>query len=113
VLKAPRYGIFAPSGAIAAPRDLIKNPALAATLRRIGAEGKAAFYEGAIARDVLETAVLGGSRMTMKELEGYRVVERGALHASWEGYEVFTMPPPSGGGMMILETLSMHKKAEL
>jgi len=113
VLKTPRYGLFAPSGAIAAPKDLIKNPALAAALRRIGAEGKSAFYEGAIARDVVETASAGGSKMTLKELQDYKVIERAALHTSWEGYEVFTMPPPSAGGLMILETLAMHKKAEL
>lgn len=113
VLKTPRYGLFAPSGVLAAPKDLIKNPALAAALRRIGAEGKSAFYEGAIARDIIDTAQAGGSKMTLKELHDYRVVERGALHTSWEGYEVFTMPPPSAGGLMMLETLSMHKKAEL
>lgn len=113
VMKTPRYGLFALSGAIAAPKDVIKNPALAATLRRIGAEGKAAFYEGAIARDVVDTANAAGSKMTMQELADYRVVERAPLHTRWEGYEVFTMPPPSAGGLMILETLTMHTKAEL
>lgn len=114
VLKTPRYvGIFAPSGALAAPRATIKNPALAATLRRIAAEGKAAFYEGAIAKDILQTAASVGSKITPAELSRYRVVERAALHTAWEGYDVFTMPPPSAGGLLMLETLHMHRKADL
>ena len=114
VLKTPRYaGIFAPSGALAAPRQMLRNPALAATLRRIAAEGKAAFYEGAIARDILQTAASVGSKITPGELTRYRVIERAALHTTWEGYDVFTMPPPSGGGLLMLETLHMHRKADL
>jgi gamma-glutamyltranspeptidase/glutathione hydrolase len=114
VLKTPRYaGIFAPSGALAAPKQVLKNPALAATLRRIAAEGKAAFYEGVIAKDILATAASVGSKITPIELTRYRVVERAALHTTWEGYEVFTMPPPSAGGLLMLETLHMHRKADL
>jgi gamma-glutamyltranspeptidase/glutathione hydrolase len=113
VRKTPRFGMFAPGGKLAAPRDMIKNPALAATLRRIGAEGKSAFYEGAIAKDILETATGAGSRITAKELQSYRLIERGVLHTAWEGYDVFTMPLPSAGGLMVLETLHMHRKADL
>lgn len=111
--KAPRFGMFAPGGKLAAPRDMIKNPALAATLRRIGAEGRSAFYEGAIAKDILETATGAGSRVTAQELKDYRLIERGALHTAWEGYDIFTMPAPSAGGLLMLETLHMHKKADL
>jgi gamma-glutamyltranspeptidase/glutathione hydrolase len=114
VLKTPRYaGIFAPSGALAAPRATIKNPALAATLRRIAAEGRSAFYDGTIAKDILQTASSAGSRITPAELSRYRVVERAALHTAWEGYDVFTMPPPSAGGLLMLETLHMHTRADL
>jgi len=113
VKKTPRYGLFAPSGTLARFKDLIKNPALAATLKRIAAEGKAAFYEGAIAADVIETATAAGSRMTAKELADYRVIDREPLRTTWEGYEVVTMPPPSAGGVMMLEALHMNKKADL
>lgn len=113
VRKTPRYAMFAPGGAVLGPKEIVKNPALAATLRRIGAEGKAAFYEGAIADDILETAHDAGSRITAKELKDYKVLERAPVHAKWEGYDVFTMPPPSAGGLTVLETLHMHKKAEL
>jgi gamma-glutamyltranspeptidase/glutathione hydrolase len=113
VLKNPRYAFFAPGGALAAAKDNVKNAALAATLRRIAAEGKNAFYEGAIAEDVLATARAGGSKMTAKELREYKVIERAPLHTTWEGYEVYTMPPESAGGVTMLETLHMHSKADL
>jgi gamma-glutamyltranspeptidase / glutathione hydrolase len=113
LLKEPRYAFFAPGGALASVKETVKNPALAATLRRIAAEGKAAFYEGTIAEDVVDTARAAGGRITAKELREYKVIERAPLHATWEGYDVYTMPPESAGGLTLLETLRMHAKAEL
>ena len=113
VKKTPRFAFFAPGGNVLGPKEVVRNPALAATLRRIGAEGKAAFYRGAIADDILDTARAAGSRVIAKELEDYRVIERAPLFTTWEGHEVFTMPPPSAGGLTVLETLHMHKKSDL
>lgn len=113
VARTPRYAFFAPGGAVLGPKEVVRNPALAATLRRIGAEGKAAFYQGAIADDLLDTARGAGSRVVAEELKAYRVIERAPLRTAWEGYDVFTMPPPSAGGMTVLETLHMHGKADL
>jgi gamma-glutamyltranspeptidase/glutathione hydrolase len=113
VLRAPRYGLFRPAGALAAAGAAVKNPALAATLRRIGAEGRAAFYEGAIAADVLATARAGNSRIIQGDLDQYKVIEREPLATRWEGYDVYTMPPPSGGGLMVMEALGMHAKGDL
>jgi gamma-glutamyltranspeptidase/glutathione hydrolase len=113
VISTPRYGLFHPAGALAKAGEQVKNPALAGTLRRIGAEGKAAFYEGAIAADVIATARAGGSRMTLEELQGYKVLEREPLATTWERHRVVTMPPPSAGGVMLLQALHMHTKADL
>jgi len=113
VKKTPRFSFFAPLGQIAHAKDIIKNPSLAATLKRIAAEGKSAFYEGTIAADIIETATSAGSRITSKELQDYSVIEREPLRTTWEGYDVVTMPPPSAGGVMMLETLHMNKKADL
>jgi len=113
LLAAPRYGIFARAGAPLGAGETVKNPALAATLRKIGAEGKKAFYEGTIAADILATAQAGGAPLTMADLQKYEVKERKPLRTKWEGYEIATMPPPSAGGVMMLETLHMHAKADL
>jgi gamma-glutamyltranspeptidase/glutathione hydrolase len=111
--KTPEYAFLAPGGALLPLGQTAKNPALAATLERIAAEGKAAFYEGAIAADILDTARAGGSRLTAKDLAGYQVIERAPLHTIWEGYDIYTMPPESAGGVLMLETLHTHSKAEL
>ncbi len=113
LVKTSRYNFFAPSGAVVPAKETVKNAKLAATLRRIGAEGKASFYEGAIAEDILKTAHDAGSRITAKELKDYRLIERAPLRTAWEGHDVYTMPPPSAGGLMMLEALHMHKKADL
>jgi gamma-glutamyltranspeptidase/glutathione hydrolase len=113
VRSEPRYAFFAPGGALLPVKETVKNPALAATLRRVAAEGKAAFYRGTIAADIVETARAGGSHLTAKELADYQVIERTPLRTAWEGYDVYTMPPESAGGLMVLETLHMHRKAEL
>jgi gamma-glutamyltranspeptidase/glutathione hydrolase len=113
VTATPRYGFFAKAGAIVPAGEMVQNPALAATLRKIGAEGKKAFYEGTIAADILATARSGGSRLSDKDLKSYQVIERKALRTQWEGYDIATMPPPSAGGLMMLETLNMHSKADL
>jgi gamma-glutamyltranspeptidase/glutathione hydrolase len=113
VLKTPSFPGFHAAGALRGVGDRVTNPALAATLQRIGAEGKAAFYKGAIAKDILETARAAGSRMAQDDLDRYEVIERAPLRTEWEGYEVYTMPPPSAGGVMLLETLHMHSKADL
>lgn len=113
VKKTPRYDFYLTGGILRKPGDSLVNSALGATLRRIAAEGKAAFYEGAIAKDILDTAHGGGSRMTADDLKNYKVVEREALRTTWEGHDIYTMPPPSAGGLMMLETLAMHSKADL
>lgn len=113
VLKTPRYSFFHAAGALLEAGKTAVNTALGDTLARIGAEGKASFYEGAIAKDILETASAAGSRMTASDLKEYAVVERSPLKTEWEGHEVYTMPPPSAGGLMMLETLHMHSKADL
>ena len=55
---------------------------------------------------------LGGA-LTLDDLKAYRPVERQPLHVRWEGHDVYTMPPPSAGGVMLAQTLGMYSLAEL
>jgi gamma-glutamyltranspeptidase/glutathione hydrolase len=112
-LNTPYGSVFAPQGAIAKARDRVTNPALGATLRRVGAEGAKAFYEGPVAAEIVEVAQAAGSPLAASDLAAYHLVEREPLRGKWEGYEVATMPPPSGGGIMLLETLGIYSKSEL
>lgn len=87
---------------------------LAGTLRSIASKGKGAFYEGPIAASYVETARTAGGSITLADFSAYRVVERAPLRASWEGgYEILTMPPPSAGGLTVLELLGSYTRAEL
>jgi gamma-glutamyltranspeptidase/glutathione hydrolase len=111
--SAPFAAIFAPRGAPAEEQQRIENPALGATLRRVGAEGTRAFYEGAVPLELVEVARAAGSTLEISDFADYRVAVREPLRRAWEGYEVVTAPPPSAGGLLLLETLGLFSAAEL
>ena len=105
--------VFFPRGKAAAADSTVKNPKLAATLTRIATLGKSAFYAGKTAREIVATANAHGGKLSEADLRDYRPIERTPLHVRWEGYDVYTMPPPSAGGLMVAETLGLFSKAEL
>jgi gamma-glutamyltranspeptidase / glutathione hydrolase len=88
----------------------LRNPALAKTLRAIAAGGAAAFYHGPIAQDVVATA--GGfapnpGDLTLADLARYEVKVRTPVCASYRVYRVCGMPPPSSGGITVLQMLAI------
>lgn len=91
----------------------VRRPGLAATLRRIQVEGPRAFYEGPVAREIVEAVAAAGGTISERDLATYRPVERTPLHVAWEGLDVLTMPPPSAGGLLLAETLKLTSKREL
>ncbi len=103
---------FTAKGPLAAGR-LIKNPKLAGTLRRLAAEGPAAIYDGAIANEIVREAQRFGSKLALDDLASYAPRERKPMHVSWEGYEIYTMPPPSGGGLLLAQSLAMLSRERL
>jgi gamma-glutamyltranspeptidase/glutathione hydrolase len=112
-LDAGIAAVYFAGGKPAASGSLVKNPKLAATLRRIAAEGPPAFYSGSVAADLVATAETAGGALSAEELERYRTVERTPVHVAWEGYDVYTMPPPSAGGLMLAQILGLFSSAEL
>jgi gamma-glutamyltranspeptidase/glutathione hydrolase len=105
--------LFFPGGRASVAGAVIKNPKLAATLRRLGAEGPRAIYEGKIAAELVGTARSAGSALSAEDLLGYAVEERKPLRVSWAGYELYIMPAPSAGGLLLAETLGMWSREEL
>jgi gamma-glutamyltranspeptidase/glutathione hydrolase len=99
---------FLPGGAPAAPAARIRRPDLAATIQRFGAEGKKSIYEGATAQKIVDSVHAVGGTLTREDLAGYSVKERAPLSRTIDGRTVYTMPAPSAGGLMLLETLSMY-----
>lgn len=80
---------------------------LATTLQLIADEGPAAFYEGAIAEKIVAVMEAGGGLIDRESLAAYRPVVRDAISTNYRGYEVVTMPPPSSGGVHVLQMLNV------
>jgi gamma-glutamyltranspeptidase/glutathione hydrolase len=87
--------------------DKLVQPELAATLKRIRDKGPGDFYQGEIARQLAAAMEANGGLITLNDLKQYQAVERTPLRGKYNGYEVITSPPPSSGGIGILQMLGM------
>jgi gamma-glutamyltranspeptidase/glutathione hydrolase len=85
----------------------LRNPELAAVLRRIAAEGADAFYRGEIARDIVAAA---GSDLTEEDLAAYRALEREPVCGGYRRHRICGMPPPSSGGIGVLALLGVLER---
>jgi len=95
---------------------VLKNPAYAATLRKLAAGGADAFYSGEIARDVVDTANTHPTNpgdLTLADLANYKVKVREAVCDSYREYRVCGMPLPSSGGLTVLQMLKMLEPYDL
>ncbi|MEI6894613.1 MAG: gamma-glutamyltransferase [Colwellia sp.] len=80
---------------------------LAKTLRYLSEQGKDGFYQGDIAKKIVQIMVSGDGLITAKDLADYRVREVTPLRGTFNGYEILTMPPPSSGGIHLIQMLNM------
>ena len=99
--------IFLNGGAFWKPGDLWKQPDLAATFARLQKNGPREFYEGTTARLIAEAMQKNGGLITLADLQAYHVAERTPLRGTYRGYDIITMPPPSSGGIALLQMLAM------
>jgi gamma-glutamyltranspeptidase / glutathione hydrolase len=92
---------------------LFRQPQLAATLQRIAAGGEREFYEGRTADLIVAQMARGPIRglITRADLAAYKAVWRVPLVGRWDGFEVITAPPPSSGGVALLQMLAMKADA--
>lgn len=90
---------------------LFKQPDLAATLERIARGGDKAFYEGETADLIVAQMGRGPVKglITKADLAGYKAVWRAPVTAKWRGYDVITAPPPSSGGIALMQMLLMKQ----
>jgi gamma-glutamyltranspeptidase / glutathione hydrolase len=87
--------------------DRLVQPDLAAVLDAIGRDGERAFYDGPVAEKIVASVRAAGGRMTQDDLKSYRAVERAPLHGLYRSHEIVAMPPPSSGGIHIIELLNV------
>lgn len=111
---AARY-FFSPGGAAWPPGHMLKNPAFADVLREVASRGADAFYEGAIARDVV-AAVRGHAvpgDLAEDDLRDYRALQREPVCGDYRAYRLCGMPPPSSGPLAVLQMLGMLEQYPL
>lgn len=99
--------LYFPGGKPALVGTRLTNPALGRTLDKIAQEGPAGFYEGPVAESLVKAAQAHGGSLSLQDLKAYAVLERAPLSVHYEGVDVFTMPPPSAGGLMVIEVLKL------
>jgi gamma-glutamyltranspeptidase/glutathione hydrolase len=99
--------VFLPNGQPVAYGTRLVQPKLAATLRRIAAQGAAGFYSGETARAIADQMKKEGGIITEADLARYKAVWREPVKSTYRGYTLLTMPPSSSGGVVITETLNI------
>ena len=87
--------------------DLVQNTALAATLERIAQQGSAGFYQGENAAAMIERIQETGGVMTKEDLLTYQPVWRDPIHFSYKDLDIYTMGPPSSGGICLGQIMKM------
>src|ERR1700744_233429 len=98
--------IFQRDGAFYKEGDTFKQPELAATLTRIAANPDD-FYKGAMAHQIADFEKAGGGLITAEDLAAYQVKERAPIRGKYHGFDLITAPPPSSGGIVLVEILNI------
>ncbi len=104
---------FKPDGSAFAPGDRLIQADLANSLDVIAKGGPQAFYQGPIAQRIAAAVQAAGGIMTADDLKIYRAIERTPVHGTYRGYDIVSMPPPSSGGIELIEMLNILEGYDL
>ncbi|MBK8467343.1 MAG: gamma-glutamyltransferase [Chloracidobacterium sp.] len=99
--------IFLNNGKYFGEGDVLRQPELEQTLDRIAKNGAAEFYTGVTAMLIADDMKSHRGLITTDDLKNYRAVERQPLRGSYRGHEIISLPPPSSGGMVMLQVLNI------
>ena len=99
--------IFLNDGKYFEPGDRLQQPELARTLQRVRDMGAKDFYEGETASLLAADMQAHGGLITLNDLKNYKAMERKPLEGAYRGYAIITAPPPSSGGVGILQILGV------
>lgn len=105
--------IFLNDGKFYEEGDIFRQPDLARTLSRVEVKGASEFYTGQTAHLIADDMKAHGGLITLDDLKNYKAKERTPLHGNYRGNEIITMPPPSSGGIVMLEVLNMLEGYDL
>jgi gamma-glutamyltranspeptidase/glutathione hydrolase len=96
-----------PDGVVLAPGQSLVQSDLAASLAMIARDGPRGFYQGPIAEKIVASVRAAGGLMTLDDLAAYRPVIRTPVRGTYRGYDIVSMPPPSSGGVHLIEMLNV------
>ncbi|HSG89928.1 MAG TPA: gamma-glutamyltransferase, partial [Pseudomonadales bacterium] len=93
--------------------ELFRQPDLARTLERIAEGGKAGFYAGETADLIVAEMAAGGGLITHEDLATYTSVWREPIHGRYRGHDIWSMPPPSSGGVLLVQMLNVFEPFDI
>ena len=99
--------IYLNGGAYWKAGDVWKQPDLAATFARLQKDGPREFYEGETAKRIADAMKKNKGTIALEDLKAYQPTERAPLRGSYRGHDIVTMPPPSSGGIALLQMFAM------
>jgi gamma-glutamyltranspeptidase / glutathione hydrolase len=99
--------IFLVKGEVPAVGTIIKQPELAQTLTALAEQGPDGFYKGAVAKRMVDGVRKLGGIWSLEDFDDYRVVERKPLYGEYRGAKIVAAPPPSSGGVAIIDALNI------
>ena len=93
--------------------ELWKQPELAKTLSEIRDHGQDGFYKGVVAAEIVSFMEKNGGIITKEDLQRYTAVERKPIKGTYKDYEIYSMPPPSSGGVALIEMMNLMELVDL
>ena len=95
---------------VPATGHLVRQPELARTLGAIARDGAKAFYSGRIAQAMVDTVKAGGGLLSLEDLKAYKTRTHAPVEGSYRGHRILSMPPPSAGGLAVVQVLGALEK---
>lgn len=104
---------FKPDGSFWQSGERLYQKNLANSLKMIAKDGPDAFYKGEIAKQIAQQMAQNGGLISLEDLASYKVVERQPIAGNYKGYQIYSMPPPSSGGIHIVQILNILENFDL
>lgn len=98
---------FKPDGSAYQPGERLYQPELARSLKLIATQGADGFYKGETATKLVKAVNEAGGSMSLQDLANYEAIARTPVTGDYRGYEIVSMPPPSSGGIHIVQILNI------
>jgi gamma-glutamyltranspeptidase / glutathione hydrolase len=105
------FSLYSPDGRLLRVGDVVRLPALADALERLGADGAAPFYSGDLGAAISDCVCAHGGTLTRDDLVAYEAVPREPVRVRYRGRDVLTNPPPSAGGTLLAYAFALLERA--